>query len=110
MGIWGSERISPRSARVEREDESEGNTSPSGGDRPAGSRRPPGVICQNRIPAAPRADATVSADLEGGGRFYGQLTDCDPATVGFEIPVELCFRRIHEGEGFISYFWKFRPA
>ncbi len=52
----------------------------------------------------------VSADLEGGGRFYGQLTDCDPATVGFEMPVELCFRRIHEGEGFISYFWKFRPA
>ena len=52
----------------------------------------------------------VSADLEGGGRFYGQLTDCDPAAVGFEMPVELCFRRIHEGEGFISYFWKFRPA
>jgi hydroxymethylglutaryl-CoA synthase len=52
----------------------------------------------------------VSADLEGGGRFYGQLTDCDPATVDFEMPVELCFRRIHEGEGFISYFWKFRPA
>jgi len=52
----------------------------------------------------------VSADLEGGGRFYGQLTDCDPATVGFEMPVELSFRRIHEGEGFISYFWKFRPA
>jgi acyl-CoA-associated DUF35 OB-fold domain-containing protein len=45
----------------------------------------------------------VSADLEGGGRFYGQLTDCDPATVGFDMPVELCFRRIHEGEGFISY-------
>jgi len=52
----------------------------------------------------------ISADLEGGGRFYGQLTDCDPATVGFDMPVELCFRRIHEGEGFISYFWKFRPA
>jgi 3-hydroxy-3-methylglutaryl CoA synthase len=52
----------------------------------------------------------VSADLEGGGRFYGQLTDCDPATVTFEQPVELCFRRIHEGEGIINYFWKFRPA
>jgi len=52
----------------------------------------------------------VSADLEGGGRFYGQLTDCDPATVGFEMPVELCFRRIHEGEGIVNYFWKFRPA
>ena len=52
----------------------------------------------------------VSADLEGGGRFYGQLTDCDPAAVTFEQPVELCFRRIHEGEGIINYFWKFRPA
>jgi 3-hydroxy-3-methylglutaryl CoA synthase len=52
----------------------------------------------------------VSADLEGGGRFYGQLTDCDPAAVTFEMPVELCFRRIHEGEGFYNYFWKFRPA
>ncbi len=52
----------------------------------------------------------VAADLEGGGRFYGQLTDCDPASVGFEMPVELCFRRIHEGEGLINYFWKFRPA
>ena len=51
----------------------------------------------------------VSADLEGGGRFYAQLTDCDPATVGFEMPVELCFRRIHEGERLINYFWKFRP-
>ena len=51
----------------------------------------------------------VSADLEGGGRFYTQLTDCDPATVAFEQPVELCFRRIHEGEGIINYFWKFRP-
>ncbi len=52
----------------------------------------------------------VSADLEGGGRFYAQLADCDPAAVAFEMPVELCFRRIHEGEGLINYFWKFRPA
>jgi len=39
----------------------------------------------------------VAADLDGGGRFYGQLTDCDPARVTFEMPVELCFRLIHEG-------------
>ena len=52
----------------------------------------------------------VSADLDGGGRFYGQLIDCDPATVTFEMPVELSFRRIHEGEGIMNYFWKFRPA
>lgn len=52
----------------------------------------------------------VAADLEGGGRFYTQLTDCDPAEVGFEMPVELTFRRFHEGGELINYFWKFRPA
>jgi 3-hydroxy-3-methylglutaryl CoA synthase len=52
----------------------------------------------------------VSADLDGGGRFFAQLTDCDPAAVGFDMPLELCFRRIHEGEGYVNYFWKFRPA
>ena len=52
----------------------------------------------------------VAADLEGGGRFYAQLTDCDPAAVGFEMPVELTFRRLHEGEELVNYFWKFRPA
>jgi len=52
----------------------------------------------------------VAADLEGGGRFYGQLTDCDPARVAFELPVELCFRLIHEGDDLGNYFWKFRPA
>lgn len=52
----------------------------------------------------------VSADLEGGGRFSGQLTDCDPATVGFEMRVELCFRPIHEGKGFISYVLKFKRS
>jgi uncharacterized OB-fold protein len=52
----------------------------------------------------------ATADLEGGGRFYAQVTDCDPAAIGFETPVELCLRRLHEGEGFISYFWKFRPV
>ncbi len=52
----------------------------------------------------------VAADLEGGGRFYTQLTDCDPAQVAFEMPVELTFRRFHEGEDLVNYFWKFRPA
>jgi hypothetical protein len=30
--------------------------------------------------------------------------------VTFEMPVELCLRRIHEGEDYVNYFWKFRPA
>lgn len=51
----------------------------------------------------------VSADLDGGGRVFGQLTDGDPATVAFAMPVEISFRRTHEGEGIMNYFWKFRP-
>jgi uncharacterized OB-fold protein len=49
------------------------------------------------------------ADMEGGGRFYGQVTDCDPARVKIGTPVELTFRRFHQGGGFYNYFWKLRP-
>jgi hydroxymethylglutaryl-CoA synthase len=52
----------------------------------------------------------VTADLDGGGRFYAQVTDADPVTIDFEMPVELTFRRLHEGEDYVNYFWKFRPA
>jgi hydroxymethylglutaryl-CoA synthase len=50
------------------------------------------------------------ADMEGGGRFYGQVTDCDPARVKIGTPVELTFRRFHQGGGFHNYFWKLRPT
>jgi hypothetical protein len=30
--------------------------------------------------------------------------------VDFDMPVELTSRRIHEGEDYVNYFWKFRPA
>jgi 3-hydroxy-3-methylglutaryl CoA synthase len=49
------------------------------------------------------------ADMEGGGRFYGQVTDCDPAQIKIGMPVELTFRRFHQGGGFYNYFWKLRP-
>ncbi len=52
----------------------------------------------------------VVVDMEGGGRFYGQLTDCDPAQVRVGLPVEMTFRRFHEGGGFYNYFWKLRPS
>lgn len=51
----------------------------------------------------------VTADLDGGGRFYGQLTDADPSVVTFDMAVELTFRRLHEGDDYVNYFWKFRP-
>jgi len=49
------------------------------------------------------------ADMDGGGRFYGQMTDCDVNLIKIGMPVELTLRRFHEGEGFIHYFWKLRP-
>jgi len=49
-------------------------------------------------------------DLEGGGRVYLQLTDCDADRVAIDMPLELTFRRLHEGGGFHNYFWKARPA
>ena len=52
----------------------------------------------------------ASADLDGGGRFYGQLADCAPGDVSVGMEVELCFRRLHAGEGFLNYFWKMRPV
>jgi len=52
----------------------------------------------------------VSVDLEGGGRFYGQLTDLGSNPVEIGMEVELTFRRLHEGGGYNNYFWKLRPV
>ncbi len=60
------------------------------------------------LPSPETPTPMVVADLEGGGRFYGQFTDTDPAEIKVGLPVELTFRRFHEGEGFINYFWKIR--
>lgn len=59
-------------------------------------------------PDPPTVMAVV--DMDGGGRFYGQLTDCDPNQVKIGMSVELTFRRFHEGGGFYNYFWKLRPV
>jgi len=52
----------------------------------------------------------VSVDIEGGGRFYTQMTDCNPADISVGMEVEFTLRRFHEGGGFYNYFWKFRPV
>ena len=61
------------------------------------------------VPSPDPPTVMLAADLEGGGRFYTQLTDGDPDAVTFDLPVELTFRRFHEGGGLANYFWKFRP-
>ncbi len=48
-------------------------------------------------------------ELEDGVRFYCQIADADPESLEVGIPVDLAFRRIHEGGGFINYFWKAVP-
>ncbi len=52
----------------------------------------------------------VVVDLEGGGRVFVEMTDCDPKDVKVGMPVELTFRVIHESEGFYHYYWKARPV
>jgi len=49
-------------------------------------------------------------DLDGGGRIYLQLTDCDADALAIDMPLELTFRRLHDAGGFHNYFWKARPA
>lgn len=49
-------------------------------------------------------------DLEGGGRFYTTMTDCDPDEVRIGLPVELVFRTRGSGGGFPNYGWKCRPT
>jgi len=53
-------------------------------------------------------------DLDGGGRYYSQLTDRDPAKIEVGMPVELTFRLMfdgnREGTGFRNYMWKARPV
>lgn len=49
-------------------------------------------------------------DLDIGGRFFSQMTDRDPGKVEIGMPVEMTFRKIHEGSGVHNYFWKCRPV
>jgi len=49
-------------------------------------------------------------DLDGGGRITVQMTDTEPDRVEIDMPVELTFRKLHQGAGFINYCWKCRRA
>jgi 3-hydroxy-3-methylglutaryl CoA synthase len=49
-------------------------------------------------------------DLEGGGRYLSQMTDVEAPEVKVGMPVEMTFRKLHEGGGFHNYCWKCRPV
>ena len=53
----------------------------------------------------------VVIDVDGGGRFQTELTDCDPDSVAIGDRVEMTFRRFFlAGNGIANYFWKARPV
>lgn len=54
---------------------------------------------------APLSMAVV--ELDGGGRFYGQVVDGLEVAIGDRV--ELVLRRLHDGGGLPQWFWKVRP-
>lgn len=49
-------------------------------------------------------------DLHGGGRLLVEMTDGQADHVGVGDEVQLTLRRLHDGAGFPTYYWKARPA
>ncbi|MFP6599727.1 MAG: OB-fold domain-containing protein [Deltaproteobacteria bacterium] len=59
-------------------------------------------------PDPPMIEAVV--ELDGGARFFGQMTDIGSGEVSIGMPVEMVFRLHHGEAGIHNYFWKARPA
>ncbi len=59
-------------------------------------------------PDPPLIEAVI--ELDGGARFFCQMTDVAPADLHIGMRVELVFRRYHDAGGIHNYFWKARPA
>jgi uncharacterized OB-fold protein len=51
----------------------------------------------------------VVVDFPEGGRFVGDMTDCEPTEVKIDMPLEMTFRRISDAGGIYNYWWKARP-
>ena len=63
------------------------------------------------LPPSPEGFITMATvELEGGGRFYGQMTNQVKDDVHIGMECELAFRLLHQGDGYYNYFWKLRPA
>jgi uncharacterized OB-fold protein len=63
-----------------------------------------------RSPVIDPPNILAAVNLEGGGRFFSQMTDRDVKNLKVGMPMELTFRKIHDGLGVHNYFWKCRPA
>jgi 3-hydroxy-3-methylglutaryl CoA synthase len=63
-----------------------------------------------RAPVVDSPNVLAAVLLEGGGRFYSQMTDRDANNLKVGMPMEATFRRIHDACGVHNYFWKCRPV
>jgi len=52
----------------------------------------------------------AAVNLDGGGRFFSQMTDRDVNNIEVGMLMELTFRRIHDALGIHNYFWKCKPS
>lgn len=59
------------------------------------------------VPDMPNVLGTIN--FEGGGRMNANVTDRMVDQVKVGMPLEMTFRKLHEGSDFHNYFWKARP-
>ena len=64
----------------------------------------------DRAPIPDPPNVLAAVDLDGGGRFFSQMTDRDVNNIKVGMPIELTFRRIHDALGVHNYFWKCKPS
>ncbi|MFC1981146.1 hydroxymethylglutaryl-CoA synthase family protein [Chloroflexota bacterium] len=62
-----------------------------------------------RAPVIDPPNVLAAVNFEGGGRFYGSMTDRDTNKLEVGMPMELTFRRILDAAGIRNYFWKCKP-
>lgn len=67
------------------------------------------VVTRTRDHVYPAGNATGMAvvELDGGGRFYGQVVPSARVAIGDRV--RLVPRRLHDGGGAAQYFWKVAP-
>ena len=63
-----------------------------------------------RIPGFPIPYRVASIAMDDGSRIFLQMTDRTVDEIELDMPIELTFRKIHDGGSFHNYFWKTRPV
>jgi 3-hydroxy-3-methylglutaryl CoA synthase/uncharacterized OB-fold protein len=69
------------------------------------------TFSKDRLYPGPESPTVMGViDLEGGGRLFTQVTDCDLEALRIGMEVEVTLRKFHEAKGLAHYFWKARPT